>query len=175
MSTGGCGPPEIGNRSRRRWCTGRDSEPIPRSERTAAKRNIGAFAIGLSLCMQNMNATFLVSLTFSVAAAVHLPLLILTLYWKRFNSTGAVSGMIAGFAASFICVLLGPAVMDPDHGLIPHPAIVPLEYPGILSIPTAFLAAAAGAWLSKPHSDDARFRLLRFQSHTGCRLEPNDF
>jgi len=154
---------------------GKATEPQQLKAAKMAALIIGTFAIGLSLCMQNMNATFLVSLTFSVAAAMHLPLLILTLYWKRFNSTGAVSGMIAGFAASFICVLLGPAVMDPDHGLIPHPAIVPLEYPGILSIPAAFLAAAAGAWLSKPHSDDARFRLLRFQSHTGIRLEPKDF
>ena len=47
-----------------------------------------------------MNVTFLVSLTFIVAASSNLPIILFTIYWKRFSQTGAMIGMVSGLIAS---------------------------------------------------------------------------
>lgn len=131
---------------------------------------IGVVAIVLSLNLKNMNVTFLVSLTFSVAASINLPLIIFTLYWSRFNVTGAVTGMLTGLLASLVCVALGPIIMDPFHGIIHYKALIPLENPGIISIPSGFLGAVLGTLLSKAPQDDRAFYLIQYQGHSGFRL-----
>ena len=132
---------------------------------------VGVIAIILSLNLKNMNVTFLVSLTFSVAASINLPLILFTLYWKRFNVTGAIAGMVTGFVVSLICVSLGPIVMDPTHGLIHYKALFPLENPGIISIPFGFLGAALGTIFSKTPSDEKAFRSVQIRAHTGLHID----
>src|SRR5690606_1272934 len=53
----------------------------------------GASAIFLSLLMEPKNVTFLVSLAFMMAGSTQFPLLLLTLYWRKFTAFGAVAGM----------------------------------------------------------------------------------
>src|SRR5690606_39695730 len=67
----------------------------------------GASAIFLSLLMEPKNVTFLVSLAFMMAGSTQFPLLLLTLYWRKFTAFGAVAGMIAGRLASLWLVLAG--------------------------------------------------------------------
>lgn len=126
---------------------------------------IGVVAIVLSLNLKNMNVTFLVSLTFSVAASTNLPLLLFTLYWKRFNVAGAITGMVTGLGASLICVLMGPIMMGQAH------ALIPLENPGIVSIPLGFLGAVVGTYLSKVPQDERAFHLIQLKGHTGASWE----
>src|SRR5690606_1537361 len=76
---------------------------------------IGLIATLFSLGLENLNVAFLVSLTCVVAASSHLPAILLTLYWKRFNEVGALSGMISGFLASVLLLLCGPHVMNPEN------------------------------------------------------------
>ncbi|MGV3487211.1 MAG: cation acetate symporter [Tuberibacillus sp.] len=134
---------------------------------------IGILAIVLSLNMKDLNVTFLVSLTFSVAASIILPVLVFTLFWRRFNATGAVTGMVIGFTASFLSVIMGPAVMDSQAGIILHRAIFPLENPGIITIPLGFLGAIAGTILSKEKASEGRFRSIHYQALGGYRVYDN--
>ncbi|AXI10271.1 cation acetate symporter [Oceanobacillus zhaokaii] len=132
-----------------------------------------AFAIGListlfALGLKNMNVTFLVSLTFIVAASSNLPVLLLTLYWKRFNQVGAVSGMVCGLLASLVLLLIGPHIMHPDGGWILMEAIVPLYNPGIIAIPIGFLAAYLGTILSgKSSESNEEFQAFYLLAQTG--------
>ena len=57
---------------------------------------VGVLSIVLALGAQRLNVAFLVSLAFAVAASANLPLLVFTLYWRRFNSTGAIIGLSNG-------------------------------------------------------------------------------
>src|SRR5699024_5941727 len=64
-----------------------------------------AFAIGVistlfALGLKDINVTFLVSLTFIVAASSNLPVILFTIYWRRFSQTGAYMGMIFGLVSS---------------------------------------------------------------------------
>lgn len=115
-----------------------------------------------------MNVTFLVSLTFIVAASSNLPVLLLTIYWKRFNQTGAITGMVCGLTASLLLLLVGPHVMNLDGGWIARDAFIPLYNPGIIAIPIGFLGAYFGAKISrKGQEDTVPFHAFYLKSQTG--------
>ncbi|SES90938.1 cation/acetate symporter [Oceanobacillus limi] len=117
---------------------------------------VGFLSIFLSIGMEESNVAFLVSLTFSVAAATIFPLLLFTFYWKRFNRVGAYSGLLTGFFVSVLLVGLGP------EGL----SVLSLYNPGIVAIPSGFLGAIVGTLVTKKTSDD-RFEELTVRVHTG--------
>lgn len=52
------------------------------------------------------NILFMVGLSFSVAAATFFPALVLGIFWKRSNRTGAVSGMVVGLLVTLIYFFL---------------------------------------------------------------------
>lgn len=52
------------------------------------------------------NILFMVGLSFSVAAATFFPALVLGIFWKRANRTGAVSGMVVGLLVTLIYFFL---------------------------------------------------------------------
>ncbi|WP_222928578.1 solute symporter family protein [Oceanobacillus piezotolerans] len=110
---------------------------------------IGLLSTLLALGLRNMNVTFLVSLTFIVAASSNLPVLLLTIYWRRFNQTGAITGMVCGLTASILLLIVGPHMMNLEGGWIRREALIPLYNPGIIAIPIGFLGAYLGTVLSR--------------------------
>ncbi|HLR72309.1 MAG TPA: cation acetate symporter [Pseudogracilibacillus sp.] len=111
-----------------------------------------ALAIGListlfALGLKNSNVTFLVSLTFIIAASSNLPVILLTIYWKRFSQTGAIIGLVSGLVASLTLLFLGPHIMHMENGWILSEPIVHLYNPGIITIPIGFLGAIIGSLL----------------------------
>lgn len=134
-----------------------EQEQLKVAKITAA--TIGFVSILLSLRLEEINVAFLVSLIFVVAASTNLPVLLLTFYWKRFNTTGVISGMATGLTVSLALVCLGPQMLD----------VVPLRNPGIIAIPSGFLAAIVGALLAKQTVDEKRFQRVLFLSQTGIR------
>ncbi|HLR61933.1 MAG TPA: cation acetate symporter [Lentibacillus sp.] len=138
-----------------------------------------AFVVGLvstlfALGLENINVTFLVSLTFIVAASSNLPVLLFTIYWKRFNEKGAITGMVSGLIASLTLLLLGPHIMNPDSGWIPYDPLLPLSNPGIIAIPIGFLGAYLGSLLTQPSAQStAEFRRFFIKSQTGIDTRGN--
>lgn len=132
-----------------------------------------AFVVGListlfALGLKNINVTSLVSLTFIVAASSNLPVLLFTIYWKRFNQTGAIVGMVCGLTASLTLLLIGPHIMNPDGGWISSEPIFPLYNPGIVAIPIGFLGAYLGSVLSQePTHTEREFRQFYIKAQTG--------
>jgi cation/acetate symporter len=139
---------------------------------------VGALAIILGIALKNLNVAFLVGLAFAVAASANVPAIILSLFWRRFNTTGTVIGMLTGLAASLILIILSPAVMGIDspsasaRHLIQADPIFPLENPGIVSIPLGFLASIAGTLLSRrDRAAEARYSEVNVRANTGLGAE----
>jgi cation/acetate symporter len=125
---------------------------------------VGILSILLALGAQRLNVAFLVSLAFAVAASANLPVLLLTLYWRKFNGTGAITALITGLTASILFVILSPNVMDPSSGWIRSEALFPLKNPGIISIPLGFLGGILGTFLSAKGIDQDRYDQMRIRS-----------
>ena len=76
---------------------------------------VGAVSIGLAILLgKDANVAFLVGLAFAVAASANLPVIVLSLFWKRFNTTGAVCGLAIGLLASFVLIIISPSIMKID-------------------------------------------------------------
>ncbi|WP_077329569.1 solute symporter family protein [Virgibacillus siamensis] len=136
-----------------------------------------AFFVGLvstlfALGLKNTNVTFLVSLTFTVAASSNLPVLLFTIYWRRFNQTGAIIGMVSGMTASLALLMVGPHIMNPTGGWITGEPLFPLQNPGIIAIPIGFLGAIFGSLLSKnPEESDRAFKKFYMKAITGIETK----
>ncbi|MFD2208239.1 cation acetate symporter [Virgibacillus halophilus] len=129
--------------------------------------SVGLISTLFALQLENINVTFLVSLTFIVAASSNLPVLFLTIYWKRFNESGAVAGMVGGMIASLVTVMMGPNVMDPNHGWILKNAVVPLHNPGIIAIPIGFICAILASLLTAKKDSVHQWQEFHYRSQTG--------
>jgi cation/acetate symporter len=140
---------------------------------------VGAISILLAIQLYNLNVAFLVGLAFAVAASANLPVIVLSIFWKRFNTSGAVAGLAVGLVSSIVLIILSPSIMGVDAAdvvaakrhLIQHAAMFPLANPGILSIPLGFIGAWLGTLLSREPSAEARFSELAVRANTGLGAE----
>ena len=153
------------------------TERSPGEERKVARIAafvVGAAAITIAIMLgPKANVAFLVALAFAVAASANVPVILLSIFWKRFNTPGAVWGLAAGLIGSIVLIFIGPSIMGTDgKHFINHAPIFPLENPGILSVPIGFLGAFLGTFLGgrEPIAED-KFTELEVRANTGLGAE----
>ncbi|HEY2675248.1 MAG TPA: cation acetate symporter [Rugosimonospora sp.] len=69
---------------------------------------VGAVAIVLAVFARSLNVAFLVAVAFAIAASANLPAILFSLFWKKFNTRGAVWGIYGGLISAVLVVLLSP-------------------------------------------------------------------
>jgi cation/acetate symporter len=110
----------------------------------------------------------MVGLAFAVAASANFPALLLALTWRRFNTAGAVTGVLFGVISSIGLIILSPTVWPgPDSEGSPFG----LENPGIISIPLGFLGCWLGTVLSRERESEVAFEELDVRAETGIGAE----
>ncbi len=122
----------------------RNGEASDREQHNAARLTavlVAVLSIVLALGAQSVNITVLVVLSFAVAASANVPVILLTLFWKRFTTAGAIIGMVTGIVSSVGLVLIGTNVMGES-------ALFPLGNPALVSVPLGFLGCYLGTVLS---------------------------
>ncbi|MEC1522321.1 cation acetate symporter [Neobacillus niacini] len=130
---------------------------------------VSVLSIILALGAQTLNVAFLVSLAFAVAASANLPVIIYTIYWKRFNTTGAIWAMSVGLISAIGLVIISPNVFSPEVGkaiFVGNP-LFPYTTPGIVSIPLGFLAGYLGTKLSSQKADLKKYDEVLVKSNLG--------
>jgi cation/acetate symporter len=151
---------------------GQDSETEEVWVAKIAALVIGAIAIGIAILGgEGLNVSFMVGLAFAVAASANFPALLLALTWRRFNTTGAVTGVLVGVISSVALVIISPTVWpgpDSEGGLISG---YDLANPGIISIPLGFIGCWLGTVLSREREEEFSFDELYVRSETGLGAE----
>jgi cation/acetate symporter len=151
---------------------GQDSE---REEVMVAK--VAAFAIGAIAIVvamiggSGLNVSFMVGLAFAVAASANFPALLLALTWRRFNTGGAVTGVLFGVISSIALVIVSPKVWPGADTVTGSPIGWELANPGIVSIPLGFIGCWLGTMLSHEHGTERTFQQLHVRSETGLGSE----
>ncbi|WP_028280494.1 cation acetate symporter [Arthrobacter sp. H5] len=148
----------------------------PDGEVKVARRTvvvIGLLSIVGGIGAQGQNVAFLVALAFAVAASANLPTIIYSLFWKRFNTQGAVWSMYGGLSAAIVLIAFSPVVSGGETSMILGAdfAIFPLNNPGIVSIPLAFFLGWLGTVLSKKTEDPQKQAEMEVRSLTGVGAE----
>ncbi|WP_328392230.1 solute symporter family protein [Nocardia sp. NBC_00416] len=135
---------------------------------------IGVLAIALGILANGQNIAFLVALAFAVAASANLPTILYSLFWRRFNTTGALFSMYGGLISTVVLIVFSPAVSGSATAMLPDLDFdwFPLSNPGIVSIPLAFVLGVVGTYLGgKDGEDPAKAAEMEVRALTGVGAE----
>jgi cation/acetate symporter len=135
---------------------------------------IGAIAIAAGIFARNQNIAFLVALAFAVAASANLPTILYALFWKRFNTTGALWSIYGGLASCVLLIVFSPAVSGSPTAMIKDVDfhVFPLANPGLVSIPLSFLLGIVGTYVGgRQPVVEAKFAEMEVRSLTGAGSE----
>jgi cation/acetate symporter len=134
---------------------------------------IGIFAIVGGIGVQGQNVAFLVALAFAVAASANLPTILYSLYWKRFNTRGALWSMYGGLGSAIFLIIFSPVVSGGATPMIQGVDFhwFPLSNPGIVSIPLGFLLGFLGTVTSRTLENPMVAAEMEVRSLTGYGAE----
>jgi cation/acetate symporter len=142
---------------------------------------IGALAIVGGIFANGQNIAFLVALAFAIAASANLPTILYSLFWRRFNTRGALWSIYGGLISAVTLIIFSPVVSGKpaaangkSPSMITDPSIdfhlFPLDNPGLVSIPLGFLLGYIGTITSREHNE-AKFAEMEVRSLTGAGAE----
>ena len=164
------------------WKKGKATEKEELKVARFAAAGIGLVAILLAIPAQKLNIAFLVALAFAIAASANLPAIVYNMFWRRFNTRGAVWSIYGGLISSVGLVIFSPIMsgkgLDPVTGknlsLLPTSIDIswfPLENPGIVSIPIGFLLGYLGTISAREPDAEERYTELEVRALTGAGAE----
>ena len=112
---------------------------------------VGIFAICLGILFKGMNVSFLVGLAFAVAASANLPAILFLLFWKKTTAKGIAYSIVVGIVSSIGIILFSPTMYE-KYGLIAKNAPIPLDNPGIISIPLSVITLVVVSLMTQKHN-----------------------
>jgi cation/acetate symporter len=135
---------------------------------------IGLIAIGIAIPAQGLNVAFLVGLAFAIAASANLPAVLMTMFWKKFNTRGAVFAIYGGLGMALLLLVLSPNFSGAANSLIPLGSGIdwnyfPLRNPGLISIPFGFFMGWLGTVTSSERNIE-KYAELEVRSLTGADI-----
>ncbi|WP_104104559.1 cation acetate symporter [Arthrobacter sp. 08Y14] len=134
---------------------------------------IGIVSILGGIGAQGQNVAFLVALAFAVAASANLPTILYSLYWRRFNTQGAIWSMYGGLISAIVLIILSPVFSGAETSMVSgiDISIFPLNNPGLVSIPLAFFLGWLGTVLGKDDESPQKQAEMEVRSLTGVGAE----
>jgi cation/acetate symporter len=131
---------------------------------------LGVLAVLLGLLFKSVNVAFMVGLAFAVAASANFPALLMSVFWKKFTTGGAVASIVTGLILSVVLIVLSPTVWTDVFHLTSAPPF-PLKSPAIFSMPAAFLVGIVVSLL-KPEPEAAeKFESELLRTYAGIGAE----
>jgi cation/acetate symporter len=116
---------------------------------------MGALAIVLGIALQGQNVAFMVGLAFAIAASANFPALLMSIFWRRFTTWGAVSSILVGAVSALVLIYISPTIQVDVLGHQDAP--FPLTNPALISMPLAFGVGILVSLLRPEPSAQARF------------------
>lgn len=155
-------------------CVIKNGKATERDELKVSKITVvllGIVAIALGILFEKQNIAFMVGLAFSIAASCNFPIIILSMYWSRLTTRGAMIGGWLGLSTAVILMILGPTIWVQILGHAKP--IYPYEYPALFSMLVAFI----GTWFFSVtdnslvgQQERVKFRAQFVRSQTGVGI-----
>jgi cation/acetate symporter len=134
---------------------------------------LGVLAIVLGIAFENVNVAFMVGLAFAVAASANFPIILLSMFWSKLTTKGALVGGALGLISATVMSIMGPTIYVTVLKLGPV-APLPYDNPALFSITIAFV----GSWLfsvldksKTAQKEHAAFEAQFIRSQTGLGAE----
>ncbi len=133
---------------------------------------LGVIAMLLGIVFEEQNVAFLVGLAFAVAASANFPILLMSIYYGKMTTRGAMLGGWLGLVSASLFVLLGPTVWQEVLGFAEP--IFPYKNPALFSMTVAFLGIWIGSVLDNSENakqEHAAFVAQDVRCQTGIGAE----
>jgi cation/acetate symporter len=122
-------------------------------------------AVLLGITFKGQNVAFMVSLAFAIAASANFPALLLTIFWRRYTTAGAVVSMAFGTIATLVLIYLSPTV---QVDILKHEsAWFPLKNPALVTMPLSFLLGALVSLASRDDIAMQKYEQMERKIHLG--------
>jgi len=126
---------------------------------------LGIVAVLLGITFKGQNVAFMVGLAFAIAASANFPALVLSIFWKRCSTAGAVASMVTGTVVTIGLILLSPTVqVDILHGT----AWFPLKNPALVTVPLSFAVGVVVSLLWPAPEEVAGYANVARRMHLGA-------
>jgi cation/acetate symporter len=130
---------------------------------------LGIAAVIFGITFKGQNVAFMVSLAFAIAASGNFPALLMSIFWSRFTTAGAVASMLTGTFGTLLLIWLSPTIqIDVLHHTS---AWFPLKNPALVTIPLAFAVGIVTSLLSASTVTDAGEAHHERQMHLGMTAD----
>ena len=146
----------------------RDGEAPEREQFRVARAAtflMGGLAIVLGIVLQGQNIAFMVGLAFAIAASANFPALLMSIYWRRYTTWGAVSSIVVGATSALVLISISPTIMVDVLGR--DSALIGLTNPALISMPLAFGAGILVSLLRPEPEAAARWAEAERRIHLG--------
>ncbi len=74
---------------------------------------VGVMGITIGIIAEKANVAHLVALAFAVASSGNLPVVVLSLFWRKMNTAGVIAGLVIGTISSIGLVMVSPNMTYP--------------------------------------------------------------
>jgi len=123
---------------------------------------LGICAILLGIIFQGQNIAYMVGLTFSIAASANFPALVLSIFWRRLTTWGAVAAIIVGTVSTLVLLYLGPTIqvdiLKNDIAQVSKQWwYFPLKNPCLITMTLSFLSGIVVSLLKPEPAAEAGF------------------
>ena len=126
---------------------------------------LAVIAIILGITFKGQNVAFMVSLAFAIAASSNFPALLLTIFWRRYTTAGAVTSMLLGTFGTLLLIYLSPTI---QVDILKHEtAWFPLKNPALVTMPLSFIAGAIVSLLTADKTAQENFAAHERDMHLG--------
>ena len=126
---------------------------------------LAVLAIILGITFKGQNVAFMVSLAFAIAASGNFPALLLTMFWSRYTTAGAITSMMLGTFGTLILIYLSPTI---QVDILKHEsAWFPLKNPALVTMPLSFIAGAVVSLLVPDRKSAEQFSARERDMHLG--------
>ena len=126
---------------------------------------LGVVAVLLGITFKGQNVAFMVSLAFAIAASGNFPALILSAFWRRCSTAGAVSSMLVGTVTTLLLIWLSPTIQVDILGRASAP--FPLKNPALITIPLSFAVGMLVSLLTPEPGMLEKYAAVEKRMHLG--------
>jgi cation/acetate symporter len=126
---------------------------------------MGAAAILLGIVLKGQNIAYMVGLAFAIAASANFPALLMSIYWRRYTTRGAVTSILVGAVSALVLIYISPTIQVDVLGHDSAP--FGLTNPALISMPLAFASGILVSLLWPEREAQDRFVDAERQMHLG--------
>ena len=141
----------------------------PQSEQMRVARGatilLAIVAILLGIVFKGQNVAFMVSLAFAIAASANFPALLLTIFWRKYTTAGAVTSMVVGTVTTLLLIYLSPTIQV--DLMKNESAWFPLKNPALITMPLSFVAGAIVSLMRPEKEAEDRYATMEAAIHLG--------